>query len=137
VRDGAWDEFLAEWYGAPLPPTVGEWCHYIPPTLVGGEEAQTLALAAAGTGATTVRLTWSQAAEEQAAGYWIYIKSAYDISWVAREVVPPNKLTTDLHSLLPGTDYRFMVVAQDAAGLALAQSNEAAWRHVRLPLVRR
>src|SRR5262249_22467266 len=30
VRDGEWDEFLAEWYNAPLPPTVGEWCHYIP-----------------------------------------------------------------------------------------------------------
>jgi hypothetical protein len=137
VRDGLWDEFLAEWYSAPLPPTVGEWCHYIPPTLVEDQEAQTLSLAAVGMGTSAVRLTWSQTVEEQATGYWIYIKSAYDIGWMVREVVPPNKLTTDLHGLLPNTDYQFLVVAQDAAGVALAQSNEAAWEHIRLPLVRR
>jgi hypothetical protein len=94
-------------------------------------------LAALGTGATTVRLVWSQAAEEQAAEYWVYTKSAYDIGWVVREVVPLSKTTLELRDLLPGTDYRFLVVAQDATGAALAQSNEAAWRHVRLPLVRR
>ncbi|HET9224415.1 MAG TPA: clostripain-related cysteine peptidase [Roseiflexaceae bacterium] len=137
VRDGLWDEFLAEWYSAPLAPTVGEWCHYIPPTLVESPEAQTLALVAAGTGVSTVRLTWSRAAEEQVAGYWVYIKNAYDIGWVAREIVPPNKLTIELQQLLPGSNYRFLVVAQDATGVTLAQSNEASWKHIRLPVVRR
>ncbi len=34
VRDGRWDDFLADWYTGPMTSTVGEWCNYTPPGVV-------------------------------------------------------------------------------------------------------
>jgi fibronectin type III domain protein len=140
VRDYSWDDFLSTWYSAPLPPTVGEWCHYIPPALVLGADLEPLDLSVAGVGNTTVHLTWSATAEEDATGYWLYVKSSYDIGWVAQKIMPLSQTSLELPDLLPGADYRFMIVAQDAEGVALAKSNEAVWKtfsgRVYLPVVR-
>jgi hypothetical protein len=140
VRDSSWDDFLAAWYSAPLPPTVGEWCHYIPPALMSGDDLEQLDLNIAGVGNTAVQLTWDATSEQDAAGYWLYAKSSYDVGWVARSVVPLSQTSIELPDLLPGTDYRFMIVVPDTAGVALAESNEAAWKtfsgRVYLPVVR-
>jgi hypothetical protein len=141
VRDSSWDSFLAAWYSAPLPPTVGEWCHYIPPALVPGAGLESLDLSVAGVDNTTVQLGWSATTEEDATGYWLYAKSSYDIGWVAQKIMPLSQTSLALPDLLPGSDYRFMIIAQDAAGVVLAESNEAMWKtfsgRMYLPVVRR
>lgn len=127
ARDGSWDEFLADWYRTPLTPTVGEWCHYIPPTIVESNDLETLTLSAAELDATTVRLTWTPTTNEDAVSYVIYIRSEADISWTARSIVRPNRTTLDVDELLADKQYYFLVVAQDAPGVTLAQSNEVVW----------
>lgn len=141
VRDGSWDEFLAEWYAAPLTPTVGEWCNYIPPVVIADSSAEDLTLTTAIVDVPTIRLAWSPTAHEDVAGYWLYTRSAYDIGWVAYAFLPANQTAIELDNLLPGVAYSFQIVAQDAAGVALAQSNEGALTvptgRVYLPIVHR
>lgn len=123
VRDGSWDEFLAEWYAAPLAPTVGEWCHYIPPALVTAGDVEPLALSAAQTADDTVQLLWTPSTQEDAVAYHILAKGPFDIAWVTRAIIPPGQTTAGLVGLDPNAGYQFQVVAQDAAGAVLAQTN--------------
>jgi len=102
VRDQSWDEFLAAWYSAPLPPTVGEWCRYIPPALVAGADLEPLNLSIAGVDNTTAHLTWSPMSKEDAASYWLYVKSSYDIGWAAQQIVPLSQTSLTLLDLLGG-----------------------------------
>jgi hypothetical protein len=137
VRDGSWDEFLAGWYNAPLAPTVGEWCHYIPLAIVGDDDLEPLTLEAAQAGESAVRLTWSPTTRQDAAVYWLYEWNPYTVSWVARERLALAQTSSVRESLLPEGRYRFLLVAQDAEGVAVAQSNEVEWpASIQLPLVR-
>jgi hypothetical protein len=136
VRDGSWDEFLAGWYNAPLAPTVGEWCPYIPPALVDGAEIEPLSLTVAQTGGPALRLDWSETAQPNAAVYWLYEWNPTTVSWVARQLLPIEQTSSVIMHRLPAERYRFMVVAQNVAGEVVAQSNELEWRSpgIYLPL---
>ncbi|MBC8076194.1 MAG: fibronectin type III domain-containing protein, partial [Chloroflexales bacterium] len=141
VRDGSWDEFLAEWHTTPLAPTVGQWCHYIPPALVAPAEAEPLALRATQTTSATAQLLWTPSTQEEANAYHILAKGPFDIAWVTREIISPGQTTAQLVGLEPNAAYQFQVVAQDAAGAVLAQSNALTLTlgggRIYLPLVER
>jgi hypothetical protein len=140
VRDGAWDSFLARWYNQPRQPSVGEWCHYTPPSLVGSDdevEAIELSVELVGTNAT--RLRWRQAAELSTTAYLVYVRGPYDIGWVLRATLPRNSSSVGFDNLLGGAIYRYRVVAQNGAGIVVARSNEAQaspFGGLWLPLVR-
>lgn len=127
ARDGSWDEFLATWYRTPLTPTVGEWCHYIPPAIVEGDDLEPLTLNAAGLNDSTVRLTWTPTTNEDVVSYVLYVKSETDIGWTARSILRPNRNTLDVDNVLADEQYHFLVIAQDALGVMQAQSNEVVW----------
>jgi hypothetical protein len=141
VRDGNWDNFLARWYNQPRQPSVGEWCHYTPPSVVNNDESDveslTLSTEPAGTSAT--RLRWSQAAEQGPFNYLVYVRGPFDVAWVLRATLPGNVTRIEFNNLLPGTTYRYRVVAQNASGTVIASSNETSvtiFGRLWLPMVR-
>lgn len=122
VRDGTWDEFLAEWYSSPLQPTLGEWCHYTPPEINPEPEAEMLLLQSNTTN-TAVNLTWAASTHEDTVQYIVYIQDSDDPSWVTAGIVPLGQENLTLTSLLPNANYQFQVVAKNAATTTLGQSN--------------
>lgn len=139
VRDGTWDQFLAAWYGADRRPTVGQWCNYRPPVLVASEDAETLELTADTSDPAALRLRWTPTSDTDVVAYLVYAKGPYDSAWLIYQVVGPRQTTTELRTLEPGASYTLKLVAQDATGVALAQSNEVvmgtATHMVFLPLI--
>src|SRR5690606_39038287 len=86
VQDGRWDEFLAEWYTAPMTPTVGEWCNYVPPAVVISgtvEEIDLVAVPQQG----GVRLTWSQPGASTPAAYHVLARKPDGINEVLLAIV--------------------------------------------------
>jgi hypothetical protein len=70
--------------------------------------------------------------------YWLYEWNPYRVSWVARERLALDQTSSAIPNILPDKRYRFLLVAQDEAGGAVAQSNEVEWpASIYLPLVRR
>jgi hypothetical protein len=141
VREGNWDEFLARWYNQPRQPSVGEWCHYTPPSLVNSEESvvENLTLSTTMVGNNTTRLQWSQAAERSPFNYLVYVRGPFNVAWVLRSTVPSNVTSIEFNNLLPGTTYRYRVVAQNATGAVIASSNETSvtiFGRIWLPMVR-
>lgn len=126
ARDGSWDDFLATWYDGALTPTIGEWCHYTPPTIIEGEEVESLTLNAEQTQTSMVQLTWDASTDEALDGYWVYIKSDLEVSWTAHAILRPHRTTITLEDLESATEYSFLIIAQDATGVTVARSNEAA-----------
>jgi hypothetical protein len=124
VRDGRWDEFLAEWY-TDLTPTVGQWCNYIPvplPPLI--EDADTLSLTATISGTNGVRLTWTPTDNAAATEYVIYRALAGDVGWRTAGVVPATNTSNTETALVPG-NYRYSVRARNEEADLVATSNEA------------
>ncbi|MBV7334619.1 fibronectin type III domain-containing protein [Chloroflexi bacterium TSY] len=141
VRDHQWDEFLAGWYDD-LTPTVGEWCHYMPPKRVIIEDVEPLSLTVeivdkiipnpAGSepvkhintgGQTALQLEWTETDDEDTTGYSIYSEGPLDLSWSLLATVPPTQTTLALNNLHVG-GYRFAVLAEDINELFVAQSNQ-------------
>jgi hypothetical protein len=141
VRDGGWDEFLAEWYGEPLAPTIGDWCHYIPPALVAPADVEALALSAMRATGDAAQLAWTPSAQDGVAGYRILAKGPFDIALGTRAIIPPAETTARLGNLEANAAYQVQVVAEDEAGVVLAQSNmltvTAGSANLYLPLVAR
>lgn len=122
VRDGHWDEFLAEWYLNPTP-TVGQWCQYIPPMLVVMTETETLTLTVSVVNTDSVQLAWTPPDDSSANEYWLYAHDPYAVGWTVASVVPLSESTAALAELVRG-DYRYRVVALNDEQTLIAQSNE-------------
>jgi hypothetical protein len=122
AKEGRWGQFLAEWYND-LPPTVGQWCHYIPPEQVLVEEAETLTLSATLNGADRVELNWTPTEDASATTYLLYHQGPYDIGWSGRKVLPIEESALLLEGLEAGT-HRFALLARNADQQFVAQSNE-------------
>lgn len=143
VQDGTWDEFLTAWYTQPLTPTVGPWCHYIPPAQVTVDDTELLSLTVemGSDGVNSFHLAWTATSDERADSYWLFAWRPQDVSWTIADVLPLSQTTYEQGDLRPGT-YRFAVLARDASGQFVAQSNAAAWTVARrrtlfLPFVQR
>jgi len=153
VRDGVWDEFLAEWYTLPMTPTVGEWCHYIPPAMVVTDTTEAIALTVRGidetaedeADASAVQLDWTESNDDTATEYGVFVQGPFDIDWVLLATVPLTERSFTHEALEAGETYRYMVLARGAGDAFVAQSNEAEWdvpaavpqRRVYMPIVRR
>ena len=122
VRDGRWDEFLAEWY-LNLSPTVGQWCQYIPPAQVAISETETLTLAASDVTTDGLRLTWTPVDDSSAVEYWLYLQDPYAIGWQGNRAIALAE-TSAAFSALDRGDYRYLVVARNDEQVTIAQSNE-------------
>lgn len=126
AAEGAWSDFIADWYTGPLTPTLGQWCQYVPPALVGGENVEPLTLALEA-GESALTLTWTPTAAEEATAYWILARGDGDVNWVVLATVPiaETSLTTDLPA--PGQSVDYQVVAQDDLAVTLAESNAVSY----------
>ena len=140
--DGQWDDFLAEWY-TDLTPTVGQWCQYIPPALVMGEETEIISLtvSADATNDRAALLQWEPTTDDNAVEYWVYAKGPYDVQWTVHERVPLSSTSSLQTGLVEGKTYRYRVLAMDVAGDHVAQSNAVEWAaggwRTFLPMVKR
>lgn len=122
AREGRWAEFLAEWY-TDLAPTVGQWCHYIPPQQVVVDEVETLTLTATQVATGSVQLTWTPIDDTSATETVLYYQGPYDISWTRRRVIDLGESDFLVDALDPGR-HRFAVLARDGDQQYVAQSNE-------------
>lgn len=127
VQDGSWDEFLALWYTGPMPPTVGHWCHYIPPQKVITDNTESIGLDVQSTEPTTADLTWEAASDDNATTYWLYGNGPNNIHWVLRDAYPLNQTAVTIPDLSAGNSFRFRVIATDAAGNVVAASDDVTW----------
>lgn len=139
VQDGRWDNFLDVWYTGPMTPTVGQWCHYIPPAIVTTDETEVISLTVTAAGVNSATLNWTETTDERAVGYQLFINGPNVIGWTIRETFPVSQTTFIQENLTGNTEYEFQILAVDAAGTALEQSNEAVWleQAVVLPLILR
>ncbi len=126
AQDGQWDDFIAAWYTSPLTPTIGEWCQYSPPALVTSEVTETLALAL-DPNPTTLELSWTPTAADEADAYWVLTRGVDDERWVVLATVPVDQTSYAADLPAPGETAVFAVAAQDPLGVTLAESNEAAY----------
>jgi hypothetical protein len=120
TRDGAWDDFVSQWYSGPLTPTVGLWCSYVPPVQLTSEVTETLALSVSVI-SDVVQLSWSATSNETATDYWLLARSA-DLNWVVIETFP---LTQTTYAVLPPADgetYQFRVEARNEESIIVAHS---------------
>jgi hypothetical protein len=122
VRDGRWDEFLAEWYQG-LTPTVGQWCHYIPPMQVVVSETEQLSLTVGAVTTDSLQLNWTPTDDTSAIEYWLYGQDPYAIGLQVEQVIPIGKSNIAFAALDAG-DYRYMIVARNSEQETIAQSNE-------------
>jgi hypothetical protein len=121
AAEGRWDDFLAEWYG-PLTPTVGSWCHYIPPEQVGPFDGATFTLTVALSDTDGLQLAWTPPDDQTAASYWLYSDEPASISWGLKEIIAIDRITAAFDGLDPG-QYRFRLLARNAADEPVALSN--------------
>jgi hypothetical protein len=122
VRDGHWDEFLAEWYLG-LTPTVGQWCQYIPPVLVAVSETEILTLTVSAVTSNSFQLSWTPTGDRSAVEYWLYGQDPYAIGLKLDRGIPLSDSSLHL-SGLDGGEYRYMLVARNEDQVTVAQSNE-------------
>lgn len=124
TKDGRWDDFLALWYQN-LSPTVGQWCHYIPPEQVLLDEAETITLTAQLDVQNILTLNWTPTDDESATNYWLYLDGPHDIGWKLRDTVDALQTSTLLSALAPGL-YKLQVLARNDENEFVAQSNVVA-----------
>lgn len=120
VRDGRWDDFLADWYTTPMTPTVGEWCNYVPPAVVvtGTVESIDLTATVLGNG---LRLAWSQPGASTPAAYHVLVRRPDGISEGLLAIVEPDAQEYVIAEATNGT-WSFRVVAVDPSESAVAIS---------------
>lgn len=142
TRDGQWDDFISHWYTNSLTPTLGEWCHYMPPPLVTSDITETLALTITPMG-NTLQLSWSQTNDDSATAYWILTRKTDNRNWLVLDSVPLTQLSYTVLQPAAGTRYQFSVVAEDESGLVVAEANAATYtapdvgKRLYLPYVQR
>lgn len=136
VRDLHWDEFLKRWYTNPLPPTVGEWCRYMPPAVVLSDTVSGMALEVTSAEGTGALLTWP--AVPGAVEYMILAQNTATLGWRLQSIVPAPTTTSAETAL--ASPVRFRVAALDENGAIIALSAAAIWRaevRLYLPLIQR
>lgn len=125
TKEGRWDDFLAQWYQG-LTPTVGQWCHYIPPELVILADAEPMTLTVALTGvpesAQSLALEWTPADDESAVEYELYINSPERVSWVLSQTVEIADTDAIFPALATG-DYGLQIWARNEEQELVGQSN--------------
>ncbi len=143
VRDGRWDEFLADWYQA-LTPTVGQWCHYMPPEQLLATDSEPLTLTVTLHDDRELALNWTPTDDESATDYWLYLNEPHQVSWTVAETVALTTTNRYLPALAAGT-YQLQVLARNREDDLISQSNVVtveipttpATHAIYLPLVRR
>ncbi len=141
ARDGRWDEFIQSWYTAPLSPTVGTRCNYMPPAFVRDVVTETLALTVTeqvepGNGAT-ISVDWTSTTANSATTYWLLARPADTIRWQLVDSLALTQTTYLLQKPDPGEIYEFIVVAQDELGTVLAESDQVRYAAAPEPVDRR
>jgi hypothetical protein len=136
VDDGRWDEFLAAWYAQPLPPTIGEWCTYTPPTVVISGTVETLPLALQTQVAGQVRLQWSAPDGATPAVYHILAHKPGGINAVLLAVVDAGVLEYTVTDA-DGGDWSFRVAALDTDEQTVALSASVEYHQLYLPVTLR
>lgn len=121
TRDGQWDDFIRHWYTNRLAPTLGEWCHYMPPALVTSDITETLDLSVTPVD-NTLQLSWSATNNDAATAYWILTRKSDNRNWLVLDSVPITQTNYTVLKPRAGTNYQFAVVAEDEDGLVLAQA---------------
>ncbi len=147
VRDGRWDEFLQEWYTTPLTPTVGAWCHYIPPQRFVLDDADPLTLTVSQAETDNVAqlvLGWTPTDDVEATDYRIYLRGPFDIGPALQATVSLDETSFTL-AVPDAGEYELAVLAPDAEETFVAASNVVTYtveliepeRRILLPLVSR
>lgn len=127
TQEGGWDDFLAAWYTAPLTPTIGAGCNYTPPVQRTSEVTETLALTLTAAD-NLLHLQWTPTSNDDASSYWLLVRKPDGYGWVVQESFPLAQTTYQVQKpTVTGAPYEFMVSAQDATGLIVAQSNQASY----------
>lgn len=123
ARDGAWDDFLANWYTAAATPTIGDDCNYTPPVQLTSEVTETLTLTLT-TSSDLIDFTWSATTNETATNYWLLVRKPDSFGWIVQASLALTQTTYQVQKPpLAGEPYEFTVVAQDESGLIVAQSS--------------
>jgi hypothetical protein len=122
VREGRWDEFLAEWY-LNLSPTVGQWCQYMPSAQVVITDSETLTLTASNITTDSLALGWTPTDDTSATEYWLYAQDPYAINLQFALALPLTQTGVSFTGL-DGGPYRYMVVARNEEEETIAQSGE-------------
>jgi hypothetical protein len=143
ARNGNWDNFISQWYGHSLPPTVGSWCHYTPPVQLTSEVTETLTLTLTAE-TDTLQFYWSPTSHEQASEYWLLAQSA-DFNWQLVETFALTQTSYLVQRPAADQSYEFKLEARSAEGLIVAHSAVLAYapvtptpeQRVYLPLVGR
>ncbi|MCB0124083.1 MAG: hypothetical protein KDE58_17635, partial [Caldilineaceae bacterium] len=121
TKEGRWDDFLAQWFQN-LTPTVGQWCHYIPPELVILDDAEPLTLTVNLEEPNGLALQWTATDADSAADYELYVQSPDRVSWVLAETVAISATGRFLPALAAG-DYGLQVWARNDEQELVSQSN--------------
>ncbi|OUC08855.1 hypothetical protein RY27_06480 [Litorilinea aerophila] len=145
AEESTWDEFIAAWYTGPMTPTVGEWCHYTPPVRITQDVTETLTLTVIDQGLGTAQVIWTATAAEDATSYWLLARPQGQSNWTVVEQLPLTQTVLTLAAPEAGVTFDLQVVAQDALGLVVAESNPVDWavsgpvldRRIYLPVVRK
>ena len=141
AKEGRWNEFIDVWYTAPLTPTVGTRCYYMPPAIIRGTITETLALTITEqsnpTIGDTITVDWTPTTANDAAGYWLLVRPVDTIRWHLFDTVPLTQTTYLIQKPKPGIAYEFIVVAQDEVGTTLSESDQVRYAAVGPPIDRR
>lgn len=121
VRDGRWDEFIAQWFTTPMTPTVGQWCSYAPPGMVMTDTVTALAVETTVAG-NRLQLAWTPPADLEPALYQIYARRPNGINRELVAVLEADARSYDFTMPTSGA-YELIVAAVDAYGAALAVSD--------------
>ncbi|MFN8494821.1 MAG: clostripain-related cysteine peptidase [Caldilineaceae bacterium] len=121
TRDGQWDDFIGHWYTNRLAPTLGEWCHYMPPPLVTSDITETLELTVTPVN-HTLQFSWSATNNDAATAYWILTRKSDNRNWLVLDSVPITQTTYAVLQPRAGANYQFAVIAEDEDGLVVAQA---------------
>ena len=132
VRDGRWDEFLAEWYTTPMTPTVGEWCNYAPPAVVVSGTVESIKLSAA-VHDGGLHLAWSHPGASTPVAYHVLVRKQDGIGEVLLAVADAGVYEYLVKDAVNGT-WLLRVVAVDETETAVALSQEVQASALYLPV---
>ncbi|MEM7110962.1 MAG: clostripain-related cysteine peptidase, partial [Chloroflexota bacterium] len=138
VREGRWDEFLNRWYTNLDTPTIGGWCHYIPPSRNETGDLEPLTLTLTPNSANSVQLDWTETTDETAVRYLLFVNGTRYLNWTFHESLELGETAVLQTNLLPSETYRYRIAASDPEGNILALSNDVSitFNHVYLPLIK-
>lgn len=123
AKAGRWDDFLGTWFQN-LTPTVGQWCHYMPPEQVLLADAEVLTLTLTLEQRNTLQLDWTPTDDESAAEYLLYVDAPFAVSWELTDTLAISATSALFPELDAGT-YDVRVLARNSDNELVAASNVA------------